>query len=884
MSLGLVTAIVLITTSILVALKLFSNYIRNSALELYNDKNSEITNLIEDYKSYMNSDTYICKKTLNMFVQKVDRIFSELSKYGRFLEDLELYRNFVHIAEIENLVSVIQTDFIKREKSKYSYIFSNVNGCVLDYLQVKSVITCENNNLVIAGAGSGKTLTIVAKVRYLLEKFSINPDEILLVSFTNKACDELSEKISRSLNTDVRAKTFHVLGNEIISTFSNEKKTVVEDYTLTKFISNYLETNLFSDSKYSSLVLNFFAYYIDLSEFDFEFKNLNEYAQHFRSRKLKTMKDMSLERIIREDEKTINRERVKSHQELKIANFLFINGINYKYETNYKHKTSSKEYRQYKPDFYLPDYDIYIEHFGIDRNNRVKWLDSVSEKKYIDGMRWKRKLHEENGTKLIETYSYMDRDDTLLEELRNALLKHEVRFKEVTNDKIYECIVSDKNSLFKFTRMIESFIKRYKSRNISSFDEFSSKVDKLSVYNFRRTKLFLDIVEKVYEAYESYLDRNDLIDFNDMINTAVEIVETEGYQKDLKYIIVDEYQDISYNKYLLVNKIKEYTNSSFTGVGDDWQSIYRFAGSDLSLFTDFESLFGESEVMFLENTYRNSQQLIDVAGSFIQKNPKQFQKNLYSERSLDTPVIVYESNNIEESVIKALDSIITNQGDSNISVFIIGRYNLEFDQERWKDLMFRKNGVVISRKHPNLKINYLTAHKSKGLEADNVIMINGHYDKYGFPSTQTTDPILELPLSDSDGYKYSEERRLFYVGLTRARNHVYLIKPTDLSSPFINEILEHKNVRYIKNTSINTIECPRCKGKMKVNSQFGNRFYGCTNYPLCDHSVNDMSIDVGQKCPKCGDYLIKRKGRYGTFYGCNSYKYQICDYTQSIKE
>ena len=623
--------------------------------------------------------------------------------------------------------------------------------------------------------------------------------------------------------------------------------------------------------------------------------------------KSKFNKDIEIRNEIerqKQDKQTIQGEIVKSLEELMIANFLFLNGIDYIYEYKYPFEQEDKYRKHYRPDFYLPEYDIYIEHFGITENFKAPWLNEIEEQKYVKGIEWKRKEHRKNGTKLLETYSYYNKKGILLSELEKMLRREGIEFREVNDTEIYQRIIDSKEDRYfeEFVKLIESFIQLFKSNGygIDKFDELKRIVNKTEdKFLKERNNMFLDLVKPIYVEYEEHLRKSGSIDFNDMINMSTAIVENGYLDFNYKYIIIDEYQDISMSRYKLIKAIRDRTNAKIVCVGDDWQSIYRFAGSDINLFTNFEKYFGYYELLEIEKTYRNSQELIDIAGSFVMENPSQLKKNLKSDKRHSNPIrIFYYDSHIYYSFKKAIDEIVYLHGEDT-SITILGRngFDIDFLEKNNKgikmELRLIKSGndkIIKYKNYPNLKINYLTVHRSKGLEADNIIIINLENRLIGFPNKISDDPILSLVLTDSDEFNFAEERRLFYVALTRTKNTAYLLAPDNKQSIFVEELAERYNIHYEYLNEAGSItenpNCPKCqKGYLVLRkSNKNNReFLGCSNYPMCDYTSRYLEIINNQiKCNSCGGFMVERNGKYGRFYGCTNYPY--CNNKLRIEE
>ena len=410
--------------------------------------------------------------------------------------------------------------------------------------------------------------------------------------------------------------------------------------------------------------------------------NLSDYYSEIKANNLTTIKDQlekqqEIELELRERKETYKKERVKSYEELAIANILYLNGIEYEYERLYPKHLANKKYSQYRPDFYLSEYDIYIEHYGISRESKVPWLNAKMEQEYLRSMEWKRELHKNEDNRYIETYSYYNNEGILLEKLKEKLIKHDVVFRERDSSEILKKLV-DNNTYMdsELKNLITTFINQYKVNGYQSFDDLRKKP--LSQFEVTRSELFLSIVEPIYNLYQNYLSENDLIDFHDMVNKASSIVRNDGFKTRYKYVVVDEYQDISLTRYNLIDAIREKCNAKMFVVGDDWQSIYRFAGSDVSLFNDFErNNKKHTDTKNLTTTYRNSQELLDIVGTFVMRNDSQRQKHLTSSKSIKNPIRlhVYEETK-GEAILEAIETIISSDEDVS-EILLLGRYHFD---------------------------------------------------------------------------------------------------------------------------------------------------------------------------------------------------------------
>ena len=276
-------------------------------------------------------------------------------------------------------------------------------------------------------------------------------------------------------------------------------------------------------------------------------------------------------------------------------------------------------------------------------------------------------------------------------------------------------------------------------------------------------------IMEILTIYERELRSTNSFDFNDLISIANNLVLENEVTLKYKYIIIDEYQDTSIIRLNLIRSIIKYNNAKIMCVGDDYQSIYRFAGSDIELFLNFKNYFYDSKIMYLKNTYRNSKELLYISNKFICKNKYQFKKELFSNKNNKKPIKIYHCSDKFKG-LKYLINLIKSD------YMIIGRNNM--DIKKYVDMYEDINNI-----------NYMTAHKSKGLECENVILINLTDEVLGFPSKVKNNKFVNK-LFDKELYKYDEERRLFYVAITRTKNNVYMLVDKNNMSCFVKELIQ----------------------------------------------------------------------------------------------
>ena len=901
-----------------------------------------------------------------------------ISKVKKFKEDYAEYissEDEKFFEKFYNKPETFETDtkqanerYINQELKDNSDLFDDLDGKSLDSQQREAIVVDEDAVKVIAGAGSGKTFTIQGKVKYLTEKRDVDPSEILAISFSNASVDDLKERIEEPIDI----KTFHKVGKDILTQYNQYSRP--DTSALKRIIKRYLTKKALKNEDISKKLIEFFSFYINVPPSDDDIKYEGDLLDWQEGVDFSTLK----RRFKNKQRETLNNEIVRSYEELYIANFLFIYGIKYTYEKiySYPNKNFEREFNKFKeflfsfneeipdelknditedllnltdifeeyeikdylPDFYLDDYNIYIEHFGLNRNCENHLIGGKSSEEYVKEMEWKRKVHKKYGTTLIETFSYYQLENRLLTRLAEKLQAQGVEFNEIDYREVYRILLENKTikEWEDFIVLLKTFIELFKGNNYdeTKFKEFYDYVGGLKdSFSKDRTIAFLKIVEEIYNDYEAYLLKIKKIDFNDMINKASDCIVKNGLDLPYKYIIVDEYQDTSFTRYNLLRNICDSIGAKIMVVGDDWQSIYSFSGCDVNIFTKFDNFFDVCETRYIEKTYRNSQQLIDASSNFVMKNPDQTRKELKSSKSLKYPIKLVNFDNDFDEILKfelIIKNIINQSTFKNKKILILGRnnkdiFNLlknfnvenEYGKRKFEILgdedKLRRNKFVkiVYRESPDVNIEYRTVHQSKGLECDNVILINLKNWKAGFPNKMVDDPVLNFVKRNGDSFSYAEERRLFYVALTRTKNNVYLLAPYFKSSVFVQELktdanvellnLEHNRLETLKNIEKNgeryviptKLKCPVCKTGVVLLESFWNK--GKLNRVLkCSHNMAPPfnrcnweggyygseleDLDDIEYCPSCEGILIKRYRHSDghPFLGCTNFRKTGC--------
>jgi len=766
--------------------------------------------------------------------------------------------------------------FVTAELDRWKDFFDSIESMPLTPEQRLSVVVDEDATLVLAGAGSGKTSVITAKAAYLVKAGIRQPEEILLLAFAKNAAEEMSERVEARSGVPIVARTFHAVAYDIIGIVEGSKPALADHAT-----DDMAFTNLIKQILKDLVHRLFFAHFLVEPKAEWDFKTKHDFYTHMEAQDLRTLQG----------------EKVKSYEELQIANWLYENGVEYEYEPLYEHKVSEIGRRDYQPDFRLTESGIYIEHFGVrrekarDGSERLVTAPFVDRDEYLAGMDWKRKVHVEHQTILIETYSYERQEGRLLTGLAEKLAPH-VTLKPRPVDTIYDRIVELKQ-VDDFSKLLGTFLRKFKSGGYS-LQDCETKSDRMKLG--KRARAFLDVFAPVFDEYQKRLEGR--IDFEDMILRAARYAETGRYVSPFRHILVDEFQDISQSRARLVKALKaQHPDVRVFAVGDDWQSIFRFAGSDIHLMRHFGREFGgrfdgESGVhrtVDLGRTFRSVDQIAFAARTFVLRNPAQIDKKIVPAGTATEPAIrvVSVSKGEDEAKLNELLAALsaaTELDAKPVTVLLLGRYR--FNEPDMSGLR---------RRFPRLKIDFKTIHASKGLEADHVVLLNADSGRMGFPSEIVDDPLLSLVSPEEEAFQNAEERRVMYVAMTRARHTLTILASNARPSSFVIEL--RKDPAYGISTAPGAEPeahvCGECGGRLLgVTGQDGRIWYRCEHVQHCGnllpacpscstalprHGEGTSEVRCGcgaihQACPDCKDgWLVERSGSFGKFLGCVRY-------------
>lgn len=787
---------------------------------------------------------------------------------------------------------MLNTQHLSRQKIVRKDFFAKVEKNPLTDEQIHACVCMDDAVMVVAAAGSGKTSTMVAKTGYVLHEGLATPKQILLLAFNRATADEVGQRIAEQLKgvpqvDKVRSNTFHAFGIDVIGKATGKKPSL--------------------------------APWVDASNPGADVREVGDIIRMLSERDKTFKRDWEMFRTVyardvgkwgQPDEpeayangvrgfRTARGEVVKSKEERTIADWLFYNGVNYEYERPYEHETADHQHRQYFPDFYYPDAKLYHEHFALNEKGQAP----KHFQDYLSGVRWKRALHAEKGTALFETTSHSLLTGDAIPALEQALIERGVQPAFDPNKEVSGLPPVHEQDLARSFRVFQQHVKN----NGLTHQDLAEALKAQSKDGFgARLRMYLSIYERIAAEWEKRLQRGNFIDFEDMLILAAGHVESGAYKSPYTLILADEFQDSSRARIRLLKALSNQSDppAHLCVVGDDWQGINRFAGSDITVMTEFEKTFDNATRLSLSTTFRCPQDLCDVSSQFVQANPAQIKKKVKTTNPLTkTPMLAYGfasqdsiAGHVEKQLAHmhqlAVDGKVMPVKGAHITVMLLGRYRDD------------KPTALVSwqrRFGDKLKIEFRTAHGSKGLEAEYVFVLNVVEGTRGFPSQIQDDPALQLAMPAPDPFPFAEERRLFYVAMTRARKQVRLYTTLGQPSRFLVELANKEHIKIEPIDGEPLEPCPECgRGVLQLRSGPYGDFHGCSRFPACsfkrkvDQSTATpaqprtrgqrlpASTRAGDQCPACKQGVIQsRSGRHGPFLGCSRFQ-QGCKSTRNL--
>ena len=827
------------------------------------------------------------QKTADVLLDNFNR---SRSTWIKFLPSITIsfLEEIFRLSPLRNRAEELRETYISSALEKERTFFDSVERNPLTENQRLACLRNNDRNLVLAAAGTGKTSVIIAKTIHLIESGQAKPNEILILAYNRSAAAELRQRFLERSHLDGASEadlpniqTFHALGRDILKQSGDDAYLSIfaeDDLKFLIWVTEWLKEHISSSAESLSNFLKILYEPVN----PFKFQHVEDYEAYVRDNELRALTG----------------DKVKSYQELIIANWFYQHSVKFEYEPQYRTKRRIKEGVDYRPDFFLPDIDVYLEHFGIDRagNTRI----GIDKNKYAEEMRLKRALHREQGTTLLETFHYDWVEENLEIKLKEKVLAAGGILEPISKEKLFEAL-NDSGHISEKAKILLDCLKAIRVEGLKDDQILSRLADR----NVGNKEIWAEVLIKVHGDYRAKLSAQNSIDFDDMISSATAKIGSGDFVPKWRHVLVDEFQDISQARASFLNSlITAETNPTLTAVGDDWQAIYRFSGGKLELITRFDEKFGPSTRTVLDKTFRYNSSIAHVAGTFITENPEQFSKEIETDKiAKETQVYLLDQGGIDGSNLpQKVERVVRKirENDPKGSITILARYNYILEACRRQ-----------LRSASGENINFWTFHSSKGREADYCICVGFFMGASGFPNYKLDAVVKEALLPLPDNFKHSEERRLLYVALTRAKNKSYLIADAMSPSEFIIELLSPKYGLEIvsekfQKTYRQIFKCPKCTGgffQMRTG-KFGD-FYSCSSGYSCDANPRKCgkcgapSIDGRNEskcnnpgcqnsikiCTVCGRPMRLREGRFGRFWGCSGYglKKDRCKNTEKFR-
>jgi len=862
-------------------LKYYQKIIENNISKNFEDRIFLLDNY---FNTIQNNDTYLIYSNKVKAIETCENHLTSIKSLEK--NDTSFSKEFQNnisnaINEINKIIEKIDNyneEFIKTRKKKYEDLL-RASKHPLDDNQKTAVIKDDIYNLVVAGAGSGKTEVLTNRIAYLInrEPDTISPDKILALAFQKDARKEMEKRLKDRWGFNVKIKTFHAFGYEVVKNYYKKEPDLLggnNHEIKRKILINDLYKNELKKPKFQNIVINYM-------------KNIGS------EEKILEMADFEIKREFYEYQKnlkikTLNGKGVRSPAERDIMNFFLTHKLNGKYiDIDYEvppdgvyYKNEEGVSRHFYPDFLFKKFDIYLEHWALGKDNTSYF------RSYEVGMNKKKKwFAEQNKYDLIETkaYEYDENPDgfnRILEERFIGVLKSRepkekfeltpIKYEELVNKVWRDC----KEYVEKLPNHISDFIKIAKVNNFQPND-LKQRLQDESWLPIQIT--FARIAIEIFEKYQDEMEKVDAIDYEDMINDAIVLLrENNDFYKDtFDHILIDEYQDISAQRYKLINELlKKNPACKLFCVGDDWQSISGFSGSDLNYIIDFEKYFNNYARTDLTTNYRSNKSIVETGIEIINHNSKKLEKETKSNNDNIGKIQIYTSNTKKftyfyeetvESCLNIIQELLDSKDEKHNpnDIMILSRILknsiqkkilLERAKERDIPIYCPKDEQTLNEN----KIPLMSVHQSKGLEAKTVFILDVCKGMYGFPCELSSSIVFDIVKKEKIKDKESEERRLFYVAVTRAIKDVYIYTQESEESKCLNEMnkyVSRDRIDFSTSSSISKEEKRLKKDDNKIKQVYGG--YKRIGYDSrrCDN-CNKVIPKESQYCPECGSKLL----------------------------
>ena len=658
-----------------------------------------------------------------------------------------------------------------------------------NYQQKRAVVSNYNRILVLAGAGSGKTKVLTKRIIHLIKNKNVPLQHILAVTFTREARMEMVRRISKALNVEEKivmenVRTFHSFALKILK--QNENFDIITDIKQKEIINEILYS--LQDNKE---IMDSLTYYITVNVID-KIKEIDNNEKDNQIKPKPHDDDFGKTNI-----KTKSGIPVRSKSERDIANYLTSLGLRWEYE-----KPVTWADNPYKPDFTIEN-DLYLEHWCYEKDTPE--FKKINKKKYLEDRSWKEQQYKKYNKILISTEEKEMKDLTKLQSRLKSTLE-ELIGKELPFHKPIDLMQISPQYKLAYEHFVDELIEMVNLAKSRLLDVEGVK-DKSRNQPKQKVIAFYNVLIPLMERYNQYLRQKDWgkKDFNDLIKETVDLLKNDEqrrnyYQNKYKFLLVDEFQDVSFGEVELL-KLMMNENTNLLAVGDDWQSIYGWRGSDVNYILNFDNIFNLTEKIILPINYRSTKNIVDASTYFIQIKGNMYKKDIRccDEKLLDNSKIIQlnAKNDFDAAryIINKTKKLLREDSSLKQSDFLVlvrsSRQTGAFKK------VFEEN---------DFKINMKTIHWSKGTEYPYVFVLGLKGGLYGFPNIYADRDIkrviLDIPIEE----KEAEERRLFYVAMTRAKRKLFLISEKNNQSEFLFDLPRDAIFEFPKNKEESDLE------------------------------------------------------------------------------
>ncbi len=696
----------------------------------------------------------------------------------------------------------------------------------LNERQIEAVKAEQKRILVLAGAGSGKTKTLLQKIKYLVEVKRVQPSEILAITFTKNAANEMIDRliiesdtsgVYESIIFDKKTsldeknkqrynfiKKFKWIENLTIRTFHSLCYKIMQNYGVKEFDNKFKIIS--EDKKREEDPM--FALVAPETTFEVFHKILirnceqnNDYLLALKKYILDyTVDKIQVEKLknfnLHQEGKiytTLRGEKVRSKSEQYIADWLFRHNIGYQYEPQINIKDFG-----FKPDFYIEDANIYLEH--------------VSNKSYPS--KNKAEQFEKGNILCVKTYERMTEDTALFNHALDKIIRG-----RLSENYESERILSYQEEFQRYQEEVKDFI--FQAIRICDMlkvenADLNKIFEKSQEDPHERIRIFYLLVMPLVKDFQGYCIDKSYLDFNDMIIRTVSLFQKhkdilKKFQNQYQYVLVDEFQDVNSLQVALIKQLITPKTQLFC-VGDDWQSIYGFRGSNVDCIINFDKHFKRAKTIKLNLNYRSTQSIVGASNEVIKHNKFKIEKEIFASKMSEFKIVEYAGNNLEENIQFCLSRVraLYDAGYNNEDILFLYR----------RSKMYQP--YFFALRNENLKVQNKTIHASKGLEAKAVFIV-GLTDGYGgFPDIWLEDRIFQIIKTANHDSLMEEERRLFYVAITRAKDQLYLITEKGNTSRFLKEISSEFKEIYNETVAVahSFVLCKKCKKQIETHFDF----------------------------------------------------------------